>query len=75
MYATAYQAVYCECHNSTVTTALGEHPTLPELLELNIPLRVRDMFDLFGIFLLNDDTGDKMAVIIKEMQRKSLGPF
>ena len=21
------------------------------------------MFDLFGIFLLNDDTGDKMAVI------------
>ena len=41
----------------------GEHPALPELLELKVPLRVRDKYESFGIFLLNDDTGDKVAVI------------
>ena len=41
----------------------GERPTLTELLELKVPLRVRDNYDAFGILLLNDDNGDKMAVI------------
>ena len=43
----------------------GECPALPELLELKVPLRVGDEYKAFGIFLLNDDTGDKMAVITK----------
>ena len=38
-------------------------PTLPKLLELKIPLRVRDKYESFGTFLLNDDTGEKIAVI------------
>ena len=42
---------------------LVEPPTLPELLDLEIPLRVGDQYELFGTFLLNDKTGDKMAVI------------
>ena len=41
----------------------GERPTLPELLKLKIPLRVRDKYESFGVFLLNDATGDKVAVI------------
>ena len=40
-----------------------EPPTLPELLDLEIPLRVGDQYELFGTFLLNDKTGDKMAII------------
>ena len=41
----------------------GENPTLPELLQLEIPLRVRDKYESFGVFLLNDVTGDKVAII------------
>ena len=37
--------------------------TLPELIQLAIPLRVRDKYDNFGLLLLNDKTGDKMAII------------
>ena len=43
-------------------------PALPQLLEINIPLRVGDKYDSFGIYLLNDDTGDKMAVIRNNCQ-------
>ena len=28
-----------------------------------MPLRVRDKFETFGVFLLNDENGDKMAVM------------
>ena len=38
-------------------------PTLPQLLAMNLPLRVRENFDTFGTFLLNDETGDKIAVM------------
>ena len=43
-------------------------PIVPQLLEINIPLRVGDKYDSFGIYLLNDDTGDKMAVIRNNCQ-------
>ena len=41
----------------------GDCPTLPELLELDIPQWVADQYDSFGTFLLNDETGTKMAII------------
>ena len=41
----------------------GAHPTLPELLELNIPFHVADNYELFGTFLLQDDTGHKVDII------------
>lgn len=41
-------------------------PTLPQLLKLDVPLRVRDNYDSFGIFLLNDKNGDNMAIIRKK---------
>ena len=36
---------------------------MPQLLEIELPLRVRDKFEVFGVLLLNDENGDKMAVI------------
>ena len=30
---------------------------------MELPLRVRDKFETFGVFLLNDENGDKMVVI------------
>ena len=50
---------YC----SEFTPVSGERPTLPELLKIKIPLCVRDKYESFGVFLLNDTTGDKVAVI------------
>ena len=41
----------------------GLQPTLPQLLEMELPLRVRDKFETFGVLLLEDDSGDKMAVM------------
>ena len=41
----------------------GKKPTLTELLELNIPFHVADNYELFGSFLLQDDTGHKVDII------------
>ena len=41
----------------------GDKPTLTELLELNIPFHVADNYELFGSFLLQDDTGHKVDII------------
>ena len=41
----------------------GESPTLPKLLDLKVPVRVRDKYEEFGIILLQDRTGDEVAVI------------
>ena len=50
---------------SVLFTVLGDYPTLLELLDLNVPLHVRDQYKKFGIILLQDERGDKMAVIEK----------
>ena len=42
---------------------MHDHPTLPELIKIELPLRIRDRYDSFGICLLNDETGDQMAII------------
>ena len=38
-------------------------PTLPELLRLEIPEGIATSHTKFGIFLLNDETGDKVNII------------
>ena len=48
---------------------LNEQPTLPKLLELKIPLLVNDKYELFGITLLNDKEGLKMAIIKADHSR------
>ena len=48
----------CNC----IGTSTCKLPTLPQLLELDIPLHVADKYMWFGIFLLKDDTGNKMAI-------------
>ena len=42
-----------------VTVLSDERPTLPELMELNIPQLVGTNYENFGTLLLNDDTGGK----------------
>ena len=44
----------------------GERPTLPELLRLQVPERVGVSYFKFGIFLLNDETGDRVCAFKKE---------
>ena len=41
----------------------GERPTLPKLLDLKVPAGVSDKYEEFGIILLKDEDGKKMAVI------------
>lgn len=40
------------------------HPTLPQLLKIDLPVQVGDKFDKFGTILLNDENGKKMATIV-----------
>ncbi|CAI8044649.1 hypothetical protein GBAR_LOCUS24750, partial [Geodia barretti] len=49
--------------SSTASTTPGDgvcRPTLPELLRLEIPEGIATSHTTFGIFLLNDETGDKV---------------
>ena len=48
-------------------------PTLQQLLAMDLPLRVRDKFETFGVFLLEDDRGDRMACIREECRGKPEG--
>ena len=48
----------------------GSRPTLPQLLTMDLPLRVGDRFETFGVLLLDDETGDKMAVIKEDCRGK-----
>ena len=41
----------------------SETPTLPQLLIIKLPLRVGEKFEDFGILLLNDTDGNKLAII------------
>ena len=54
---------HCKTFSCSSFPVSGDHPTLPELIKIDIPLRVRDKYDSFGICLLNDETGDQMAII------------
>ena len=42
---------------------MTEQPTIPKLLDLKISLLVNDKYELFGITLLNDKDGNRMAII------------
>ena len=47
----------------------GSRPTLPQLLTMDFPLRVGDRFETFGVLLLDDETGDKMAIMREKFMR------
>ena len=47
----------------------GSRPTLPQLLTMDLPLRVGDRFETFGVLLLDDETGDKMAIMREKFMR------
>ena len=47
----------------------SSRPTLPQLLAIDLPLRVTENFETFGTFLLNDETGDKIAVMREKFMR------
>ena len=36
---------------------------MPQLIKMRLPVRVRDQHETFGILLLNDDRGDRMATL------------
>ena len=44
---------------------------MPELIDLRVPLRVRDKYREFGIILLQDKEGDKVAVIENDCRGKA----
>ena len=45
---------------------LGARPTLPELLRLDVPQQVGANYSIFGILLLNDETGSRVRSFKKE---------
>ena len=49
----------------------GEKPTLPKLLDLKVPAGVSDKYEEFGIILLKDEDGKKMAVIENDFRGKA----
>ena len=49
---------------------LGEPPTLPELLRLRLPQGIGANYVMFGIVLLSDRTGSRVAIIEDECFRK-----
>ena len=48
------------------TILLGQPPSLPELLRLQVPENVGANYITFGIFLLNDKTGSRVDSFQKE---------
>ena len=49
---------------------LDQVPTLPELLQLQIPQNVGAEYKIFGTFLLNDKTGTEVNSIEEEFRGK-----
>ena len=54
-----------------VTVLSDERPTLPELMELDIPQLVGTNYEKFGTLLLNDDTGIQVESIEAEYRGNS----
>ena len=47
----------------STTCSSGEQPSMPEILRFKVPKLVGDDFFKFGVLLLDDKMGQKMAVI------------
>ena len=47
----------------TLSISSGERPTLPELVRLRVPQQVSANCSMFGICLLNDETGSRIDAI------------
>ena len=56
------------CNIFSVYAVSSVRPTLPQLLEIDLPVRINNRIESFGTFLLNDETGSKM-VALREMFR------
>ena len=54
-----------------ITVLSDERPTLPELMELDIPQLVGTNYEKFGTLLLNDDTGIQVESIDAECHGNS----
>ena len=46
-------------------------PTMPKLLEFNVPLEVGTNYDKFGTLLLQDSTGSLISALEHQKQRNS----
>ena len=57
------------CINPFLSLVSSLHPSLPQLLAMDLPLRVTEKLETFGTFLLNDETGDKMAIMREKFMR------
>ena len=55
VYTHMYITNVYDLSNVICIIGTSKHPTLPQLLELDIPLHVADKYESFGIFLLNDN--------------------
>ena len=49
----------------------GDRPSLPQLVRLKIPQQVGANYLMFGIILLNDETGSRVNAIDDECRGKS----
>ena len=49
----------------------GERPSLPQLVRLKLPQQVGSNYLMFGIILLNDETGSRVNAIDDECRGKS----
>ena len=49
----------------------GESPSLPVLLQLDIPQVVGVNYEKFGVLLLDDKTGSKVDIIVNDERGKS----
>ena len=61
-YHYSFVHYYIKLHYFTLSVT-EDKPTLPKLLEMKVPLHVGEKYEAFGIHLLNDTTGGKMAFI------------
>ena len=52
----------------TAVPFFNKAPTFPKLIELSVPQQIGTSFKMFGILLLNDDTGIKMNNIEEKLR-------
>ena len=70
-YISYYISMYYYVLWGIIFIPSGEKPTLPKLLDLKVPAGVSDKYEEFGIILLKDEDGKKMAVIENDFRGKA----
>ena len=54
-----------------IAISSGVRPTLPELLRLRVPQQISANYSMFGILLLNDETGSRITTIDNDCRGNS----